>query len=176
MRIARCFGTAALAVLFVALTARAQEAPRPGPEHELLKKWEGTWDITMMKDVETKGTATFKMELGGLWLVGSLEGELGGAKYSGKLLETYDPKKEKYVGVWIDSRSTSPLIMEGSYDGQMKRRTVVAKAPSVGSTSYIFAAVSVWRDDDTVDFSYCLMPEGSRISLPEFTITYKRRK
>ena len=35
---------AALAPVLLAMTASAQEAPKPGPEHELLKKREGSWD------------------------------------------------------------------------------------------------------------------------------------
>jgi hypothetical protein len=45
----------------------AQEMPKPGPEHEILKKKEGTWLTTMKAgDMESKGTVTFKMELSGL--------------------------------------------------------------------------------------------------------------
>ena len=47
----------------------------------LLKQLEGNWD-TLMKvgGQEFKGTMTYKMELGGMWLVGSLESDLGGQK------------------------------------------------------------------------------------------------
>src|SRR5262245_32437353 len=69
----------------------AQEAPKPGPEHALLKKRVGTWTTTLKSgDMENKGTFTYKMELGGLWLVGSLHSDLGAVKFSGKSLDTYD--------------------------------------------------------------------------------------
>src|SRR5688572_10958702 len=55
-------------------SAGAQEPPKPGPEHQLLKKREGAWDtVTKAGGMEIKGVITYKMELGGLWLVGSLE-------------------------------------------------------------------------------------------------------
>jgi hypothetical protein len=58
-------------VAFAAPVAPAQEGPKPGPEHEMLKKLEGTWDLD--DEVRpggrvSKGTVVYKMELGGLWL------------------------------------------------------------------------------------------------------------
>src|SRR6266536_3395456 len=99
------------------LPAVAQEPPKPGPEHKLLKNREGTWDTTLKAgDMEFKGAVTYKMELGGLWLVGSLESDLSGQKFYGKSMDTYDAGKKKYVGIWFDSMSTTPLTMEGRYD------------------------------------------------------------
>src|SRR5262245_31986969 len=69
-----CLGwlvTCALALVFWTPSgAGAQEFPKPGPEHEILKKLVGEWDTTVRfgKD-ESKGTATYKLECGGLWLV-----------------------------------------------------------------------------------------------------------
>ncbi len=71
----------AVAGLVVVLTgpAVAQDTPKPGPEHELLKKREGIWSTTMKAGgMEFKGAVTYKMELGGLWLVGSMDSDLGG--------------------------------------------------------------------------------------------------
>src|SRR4051794_10989135 len=103
-----------LAILTMVLTlgtgAWAQEPRKPGPEHELLKQRAGTWHSTMKAaGMEFKGTVTLKMELGGLWLVGSLESDLGGQTYYGKSMDTYDAAKKKYVSVWFDSMSTTPL-------------------------------------------------------------------
>src|SRR5262245_53421092 len=78
----------------LAAPAFAQEMPKPGPEHKSLAKKEGTWSTVMKAGgMEHKGTVTLKMELGGLWLVGSLESDLNGQKYFGKSLDTYDAKK-----------------------------------------------------------------------------------
>ena len=66
----------------LAAPALAQEPAKPGPEHELLKKLEGTWDTTMKAGgKEHKGTMTYKMELGGLWRVGSMDSDLGGQRF-----------------------------------------------------------------------------------------------
>src|SRR5262249_53242768 len=117
---------AVIAVAVLAVPARSQEMPRPGPEHQLLKKREGSWTTTMKAcGQEYKGAVTNRMELGGLWLVSSLESDLGGQKFYGRSLETYDAKKKKYVSVWFDSMSATPLSMEGAYGGDKKALTMV---------------------------------------------------
>ena len=105
------------AVLALPVAAQEPTPPKPGPEHKLLKKLEGTWNTTMKAGgMEFKGTVTYKMELNGLWLVSSLESDLGGQKFYGKGLDTYDAKKKKFVSYWFDSMGTTPLVMEGNFD------------------------------------------------------------
>ncbi len=153
--------------------ARAQEVPKPGPEHELLKQREGTWETTMKAGgMENKGTVTYKMELGGLWLVGSLESDLGGQKFSGKSLDTYDARKKKYVGLWFDSMSTTPLTMEGSYDPAKKTLTLVGEGPGTDGKPTTWRSVSEMPDRDTSELS---MYVGDAKD-PMFTVTYKRKK
>ena len=172
MKMARWFCAALAAVTFAGATP-AQEGPKPGPEHEILKKHEGTWDLTMkFGGMETKGTVTYKMDLGGLWLVSALESDLGGQKFSGRGLDGYDAAKKKYVGVWVDSMSTSPLLMEGTYDKEKKTLTMSGDGPGMDGKPVKFKSVSEMPDDDTINFSM-YMGDGKE---PGFTITYKRKK
>src|SRR5215467_4593882 len=116
----------------LALPATAQEPAKPGPEHKQLKKLEGTWKTTMKAGgMEFKGTMTYKMELNGLWLVGSLESDLGGQKFYGKGLDTYDARKKKYVSYWFDSMSTTPMTLEGTLDQAKKQLTMVGEGPGM---------------------------------------------
>src|SRR6516162_7980786 len=86
------------ASLLVVPAAVAKEPPKPGPEHAQLKRAEGTWEATVkFEGGESKGTMTYKMELGGLWLVGDFKGDFQGQKFTGKGLDTYDPVKKKYI-------------------------------------------------------------------------------
>src|SRR5262245_9569747 len=105
----------ALVASVVVVPALMAQAPsEPSPEHKKLKDLEGTWDAVMkMGDMESKGTMVYKMELGGLWLVGDFQGDFGGQKFSGRGLDGYDPIRKKYVSVWVDSMSTSPMFTEG---------------------------------------------------------------
>ena len=169
----RCVCAVALAVAVAAPAAKAQEFPKPGPEHELLKKMEGTWDLTMkFGGDETKGTVTHKMELGGLWLVGDLRSEIFGAKFYGKGLDTYDPETKKYVSVWVDSMSARPMVMEGTYDKAKKTLTMTGEGPGPDRKPAKWKSVSEFSDDDTIKFSM-YVGDGKD---PMFTITYKRKK
>lgn len=163
----------AIANLLLASTTKAQEAPKPGPEHAMLKKHEGTWDTVMkMAGMESKGTAVYKMDLGGLWLTSTFEGELFGSKFTGKGFDSYDPAKKKFVGVWIDSMSTSPMTMEGTYDKEKKTLTMTGEHPGMDGKPTKFKAVSEMKDDDNTFFSM-YMGDGKE---PAFTIHYKRKK
>jgi hypothetical protein len=165
----------AVLTVVVALTtgARAQEAPRPGPEHKVLKTREGTWDTTLKAGgMEHKGTVTFKMELGGLWLVGSLESDLGGEKFSGRSMDTYDAKTKQYVSVWFDSMSTTPLTMKGTYDKDKKTLTMVGQGPGMDGKVTTWRSVSAMPNNDTIHMSMFVGPGKE----PMFTVTYKRKK
>lgn len=151
----------------------AQEPPKPGPEHALLKALVGTWETTMKTGgMEFKGTVTYKMELGGLWLVGSMESDLMGQKFYGKSLDTYDAGKKKFVGLWLDSMSTTPMSMEGSYDGQKKVLTMIGDGPDMTGKVVKWKSVTETKDSDTVLMSM-YVGDGKE---PMFTITYKRKK
>jgi hypothetical protein len=162
-----------VAVEFAAPVSLAQEPPKPGPEHEMLKKLEGTWDLTMkFGPNESKGTVVYKMELGGLWLHGATEADLFGAKFQGKSLDSYDAGKKKFVGVWIDSMGTQPMFMEGSYDKDKKALTMIGDGPGQDGKPTKFKSVSTYTDNDTINFAM-YMGDGKE---PAFTIVYKRKK
>jgi hypothetical protein len=164
---------AVVAVLVFAPAVRAQEAPKPGPEHEVLKKLVGDWTLTMkFAGMETKGTVTYKMDLGGLWLSSNLESELFGAKFTGRGMDTYDAATKKYVGVLIDSMSTRPMTMEGTYDKATKTMTLEGTGPGMDGKPAKHKTVSVMPDDDTINFSM-YMGDAKE---PAFTIVYKRKK
>lgn len=169
----RMIAAAGFVVAVMAGPAMAQDSPKPGPEHEVLKKMEGNWDLTMKAGgMESKGTVVYKMELGGLWLTGSLESDLFGSKFSGKGLDSYDPAKKKYVSVWVDSMSTAPLVMEGTYDKAKKALTMSGEGPGMDGKPTKFKSVTEMPDDNTIHFTMYI-GDGKD---PAFTVEYKRKK
>jgi hypothetical protein len=153
--------------------AWSQEMPKPGPEHEVLKGLEGTWTTSLKAGgQESKGTATYKMELGGLWLAGSLESDMFGTKFSGKSLETYDPARKKYVSLWVDSMSTGPVTMEGTYDKEKRTMTMTGEGPGMDGKATRYRSVTRRPDQDTLEMTMW-MGDGKE---PAFTVTYKRKK
>jgi Protein of unknown function (DUF1579) len=172
MKCVRWFCAVALAAALAVPSARAQEFPKPGPEHEQLKKLEGTWDATMkFGGMESKGTMTYKMELNGLWLTSNFEGEFAGAKFQGKGLDSYDPAKKKYVSVWVDNMVTSPMMMEGTYDKDKSTITLTGEGPSPTGPAK-FKSVTHFIDENTINFDMYMGDAKD----PAFTIAYKRKK
>ena len=173
MTAARWFTAVVLVVCGTIPAARAQEPPKPGPEHEILKKLEGNWDLTMkFGGMDAKGSVVYKMELGGLWLTSALETELLGMKFSGRGMDGYDTTRKKYVSVWVDSMAFSPMMMEGTYDKAKKTLTMVGDGPGMDGKPTKYKSESVMTDDNTINF---IMYVGDGKD-PAFTIVYKRKK
>lgn len=175
----RTFATLTALALSLTLTtatlAQQPEQPKPGPEHELLKKHEGTWDTVMKAGgTDFKGVTVNKMELGGLWLVGSLEIDMGGQKFQGRSMDTYDAKSKKFVGVWADSMGTQPMHMEGTYDAKTKTLTTVSTAemPGPDGKPAKWKSVTTMPNDDTIEMGMWVGDAKE----PMFTVTYKRKK
>ncbi|MBI1899569.1 MAG: DUF1579 domain-containing protein [Planctomycetia bacterium] len=165
-----------VAAWFVAPAVLAQAPPEPGPEHKKLKELEGTWDaVIKMGGEEQKGAVTYKMQLGGLWLVGDFEADFGGMKFSGKGLDSFDPAKKKYISIWVDSMGSSPLIIEGTYDKEGKVLTMAGEGPGPDGKPTKYKTTTENKDKDTIFWTMVTAgadgKEGEMMS-----ITYKRRK
>jgi hypothetical protein len=167
---------ACLSCLLYAALTQAQEPPKPGPEHERLKQMEGTWEATSkVGGMESKGTMTYKMWLGGLWLLSEYKGEFAGAKFEGKGLEGYDPAKKKYITVWIDSMSAAPLVLEGNYDKAGKVLTMTGEGPGPDGKPMKYKTVSEMKDKDSMVFTLFGPGQDGKVQ-DMVTITYKRMK
>ena len=103
MKAAACL--APTLTLLLAVPALAQAPPMPGPEHEILKRDAGTWDVVMemqfpgMPPMTMYGTETSTL-LAGRWLVTEFRGEMMGMTFEGQGISGWDPAKKAYVGVW----------------------------------------------------------------------------
>jgi hypothetical protein len=156
--------------------------PKPGPEHEHLKKAAGVWDATVeMSEAPgkppavSKGTETSAMIAGGLWLVTDFKSEMMGQPFEGHGVSGYDPAKKKYVGTWVDSWSSSVGVSEGSFDPATKKETsFMDMVDPAGKPTKMKMEVE-WKDDDTRVFTmWGPGPDGK--PFPGLKITYKRRK
>lgn len=175
LKFSRSFLVLALSFVFVFATL-AQEAPKPGAEHQRLKALEGTWDATIKAGPnESKGTATYKMELGGLWLTTDFQGEIEGAKFTGRGFDGYDAQKKKYVGIWVDSMATLPVISEGTFDKDGKVLTMVGEGPGPDGKPMKYKMTTVYKDKDTMHWTM-FGPGADGKDAEMFSITYKRRK
>jgi hypothetical protein len=163
---------ASIALLSLASSSWAQGLPKPGKQHDHLKRLVGTWDA---ETAGGKGTMTYKMGLGGLWLIGDFEGEFGGMKFQGKGLDTYDPGTKKYRSVWVDSFSTSPRTLEGNLDKDDKVMTLTGEGRGPDGKVAKFKTITELKDADTVNFTLFMADRDGK-EQPMVHITYKRKK
>ena len=173
-----CHFVFALVVLGTGAATQAQEPQpaKPGPEHARLKAMEGTWDTTMkMEGQSMKGEAVYKMECGGLWLVSDFKQDFMGQPFQGKGLDSYDASKKKYVSVWIDSWTTTPMNMEGTYDEKTKTLTMLGSMTEPDGKVVKTKGVTKFTDDNNQQFSMYMLGDDGKETLA-FTIDYKRRK
>ncbi len=166
----------AVFAFFMPAVSAQPPAPKPGPEHERLKQLEGTWEATVRSEGgESKGTMTYKMDLGGLWLVSDFKGEFAGQNFQGKGFDGYDPIKKKYVGVWVDSMTATPLLGEGTFDKEGKVLTHFGEAPGMDGKMSKYKSIIEIKDHDTMMFTMS-SPDKEGKDQPMLTIMYKRKK
>jgi hypothetical protein len=166
---------AVISLLATAGVGKAQQPAKPGPEHEQLKQLEGIWEANAsFGGQESKGTMTYKMDLGGMWLIGNFEGEFGGQKFAGRGMDSYDPMSKKYVSVWIDSMSARPMVSEGTFDAEKKTMTMTGEGPGQDGKTAKYKSVVEFKDKDSMTMTmYTFGADGKEQQM--MTINYKRK-
>jgi hypothetical protein len=158
-----------------AVVARAQEPPKPGPEHEKLKELVGDWDCTIkFGNMEAKGAAVYKLDFGGFYLIEQFEGDFGGMKFRGRGQMGYCPLRQKYITMWIDSMSPSPMVMIGTFDKDGKTLTEEGEGPNHEGKMTKMKTVSTMTDKDTVNMTMYEVKDGK--DTETMSIVYKRKK
>ena len=97
-----------------------RKAGTPGPQHEALAFFLGTWDVSTRMVMPgapamepTKGTAEYSWLFEGRWLQQRFHGNMMGQTLETFGLTGFDNYKGKYVLTWVDSISTRMTRCEG---------------------------------------------------------------
>jgi len=162
--------------------AQSPPAPKPGPEHELLKEDVGTWDAKVemfmapgQPPAASTGTETNTMGCGGLCLITDFKADMMGTPFHGHGTTTYDPAKKKYVGSWTDSMSQALMIGESTYDPAARTMTGWMEGPDPSGKISRMKSVVQYKDANTRVFTmYGPGPDGKEAM--GMRITYMRRK
>lgn len=174
-------GAGLLVAGLVRAAALPQGMPQPTSQHEALKREVGTWDavVKMMAPgqppSEGKATNTISM-IGSFWMIEEFKGEFMGMPFQGHGTIGYDPRKQKYVGTWVDSMSDFLAVMEGTGDPAGKVVTMTYEAPNQNGPGMAkHRDVREMKDADTMTLKmYETGADGKEAQTME--ITYKRRK
>ena len=119
----------AVTLMLAAAGARAAEpAPASAPELDVLALEEGVWDAVIEfppakpgeKPTRATGVQTNTFVTGKRWIRNDFEVD---AKYGGHGTWGYDPKKGRYVGIWVDSNQDYIRVDEGTFDAETQTMT-----------------------------------------------------
>jgi hypothetical protein len=175
----------ALGVVFAMVVplAAQESVPKPTKEHDLLKQDVGTWDATIKawmgpgEPSVSKGKEVNKMMPGDLWSISDFEGEFGGMPFYGHGTFGYDTNKKKYVGTWVDSMSTTPMLMEGTYDAAAHTMTMLSDTVGQDGKPVKTKSVSEQKSDGSRVFTMYMKSDATG---PDFVkameITYTKKK
>jgi hypothetical protein len=174
---------AALASAAPVLRADDKDDPGdPGPEHKLLAKLAGDWQVKMKvwfepgkPPTESTGAMKRKMILGGRYLQEEFEAKLGDEPFSGLGIVGYDRLRKKFVTTWADSMSTGVLVSDGTYDADKK--SFIYLNDDVDAAGKKTKGRDVLRidSDDQLTFEMFRTPEGGT-EFKALEIIYTRRK
>ena len=164
-----------ICVLFsFATSLLAQEPIKPSAEHAFLAETEGEWIVTMASPGgELTGKGSYKMAHNGIWLTSQLEMKMPDGPFSGSGLDTYDPVKKKFVAIWVDSMSATPITLEGDRSSDGKKITMTGKGPAPDGTLTAYKTETEYVSKDKHVFKMWM---GTTTGEPMMVATYVRKK
>ena len=117
---------------------KMMEYGTPGPMHQLLTSWNGTWTgETTMWDYEgaapqkSQGQAVNEMIMGGKYQKTTHSGNMMGMPFEGISVLGYDNATKQFTSSWIDNWSTGIMSMTGSWDEASKTLTMAGSYPDI---------------------------------------------
>ncbi len=155
------------------------EIPKPGPEHDVLRKDVGSWDATVEmtqpngQKTTAKGTETVSMI--GFWQVSRFKGEMMGQPFEGLGSTTYDPTKKKYVGTWIDSMTPGYSTVEAELSADGRTMAGTMEGPDMSGKMVKMRETTEWQPDGTRVFTMYAPKNAGGQEPVTMRITYRRR-
>jgi hypothetical protein len=164
-----------------AFSADAPEFPKPTEQHEWLQQLVGEWTTAGECEMEPGNKITSKgaekvRSLGGFWIIGEGEAEVLGMKMQTQMTLGYDPKKEKFVGTFIDNITGTFWLYEGELDSAGKKLTLSAEGPrpDAPDTTAKFRDVIEIKDKNHRTLTSFIEQDGKWVQM--MTAEYTRTK
>lgn len=127
-----------------------KQAAMPGEPHKLFATLAGSWTTTTKEwiepgkpPMESTGTAESRMLMEGRFLHQEFHGEMMGQPFTGMSIDAYDNIRKKYITVWVDTRGTGVVIMEGTGSPDGKTITLRGSHPEPGGGTMTHRAI--WK-------------------------------
>jgi hypothetical protein len=101
------------------MLARMKAVATPGPHHEALARYLGTWDVEIAMVMpgapaeRSKGTAVYQWAIEGRWLSQKITGQLMGMPYESFSLMGFDNYAKNHITVSVSSLDTAMNMARG---------------------------------------------------------------
>jgi len=160
--------------------AAAMEFMQPGPEHAWLARKVGAWTAAgkMWSDpdaapMEFNGTNTYRMILGGRYLVEELKSEMMGQPFEAMGITAFDRQAKKFQIAWLDTMGTA--ITEGSgtrsADGKVLTITMRMFDPMAGKEITMRGVETTTSDDSFTYEMFGPAPAGGEMKVMQLVYT-----
>lgn len=166
------------------MMAKWETIKTPGPQHAMLAKMVGTWDAVAQfwmdpsqPPMESKGTAEFKMILGGRYLQQDLTAVWMGQTMHGIGVTAYDNFRQEFIDLWFDDMGTGIYISRGTANDKGDVLTFQGKMddPMTGQKDVPTRSVSTMVDENTHKMEmFSTGPDGTEFKTME--VVYTRKK
>jgi hypothetical protein len=159
------------------------KAATPGDAHKKLGAMAGTFNAEVKMWMQPgappaggAGVAENSWALDGRFLEQHFTGNFMGMPFTGMGFTGYDNIKKKYVGTWMDTKTTSMMISTGTAnaDGKSYTFTSTMDDPMTGKSSPVKEVVTVVDNDHHTLEMWGAGPDGKMFKTME--IAYTRKK
>ena len=157
------------------------ELAQPGPHHEHLALFVGTWKGKVQMwmgpdapEMTEEGIAEVAWIMGGRYLEWKHTGDYGGMPYEARAIEGYNNGEEQYESTWIDNFGTLILFFEGSCSDDGKSRVMSSQFVDVIAGGTIdYRTEYKWIDED--HFTYTAYMDKGDGEFKNMIINYERQ-
>jgi hypothetical protein len=159
-----------------------QELATPGEPHKMLASQEGDWNVAVKaldhktgQMVDSTGTATMRMILGGRWQEHTFRGTFDGKPFEGRGLTGYDNHKKEFVNYWFDTMGTGASVATGQCSEDHKVLTMTGTWEMPEPLGKMPFRMVTTRKSDT-EFTFAAY--SSAMGMPEslmMEMTYTRK-
>lgn len=156
------------------------EMPAPVEQHQWLKKFVGEWTTEFQltspdgQSMKESGTESVRA-VGDFWITSDMRSTFLGDPYAAVLTLGYDPKKEKYIGTYVDSMTSLLWTYEGTLDEDKKKLTLMTEGEMPGGEKVKFRESHEFKSDDHRIFtSEMIGPDGEFMEM--LTVHAHRKK
>ena len=143
-----------------AMMEKYAKAATPGPEHQKLAKLAGKWKLRVTSwmapgapPMKSAGTAEFTSLFGGRYLQQDVNGSMGDQPFQGRGIEGYDNITKEHFGTWVDSMSTSVMVIRGKCAADARKCTYKGTmSDAMAGKTVPVTETMTYTDDDHFTF------------------------